>query len=126
MKSILHALRNINSNSFIMKSFIFVLNHEIGLATGQSLLVADSSAIYIVDGWLYWELHDPRKQRQVPHEQHFILNARTVCKFLYFYVCICNFFSNEFFSYGNLCFPSHFWMSSFLCVLFHIFSVIVT
>lgn len=49
MKSILHALRNINSNSFIMKSFIFVLNHEIGLATGQSLLVADSSAIYIVD-----------------------------------------------------------------------------
>lgn len=43
-------LKKYQLNSFITKSFIFVLKHAIGSATGQCLLIAGSSTIYTMDG----------------------------------------------------------------------------
>ena len=77
-------LKKYQLNSFITKSFIFVLKHEIGLATGQYLVIAGKSTIYIVDRQLYRE-GDDEGSRCGCHVEHFFL----LLIIIYLHVVLC-------------------------------------
>ena len=74
-------LKKYQLSSFITKSFIFILKHEIGSATGQCLV---KSTIYIVDRQLYQE-GDDEGSRCGWNVEHFILLLITI----YLHVILC-------------------------------------